>query len=278
MSLMPKLSATLLLSVSLFGASDSDVIAFLKRGIGSNPNISNLQIDINGKKTLSNVAGWQAFFVTIDGDVKQGGATRHISQNSTYFVNGDIVAPELINVKTGERYNETVSPDFSDSFYTKANRVSGESNAPYKIAIFSDPLCPFCRRYVPEALTYMAKYPKTFAVYYYHFPLAGLHPAAVALTKAAIAAEQNGVDDAAQKMYSVEINANESDEQKIVDAYNKVAGTKLSVADLRRSSVLKQFDFDQKVVQSMMVNGTPSVFFNGQKDPGKNKYKEVKVK
>jgi protein-disulfide isomerase len=259
-------------------ATDADVVSFLKKGIGNNPNISNLKVDVSGKKNLPAMSGWQAYFVTIEADVKQGGDTRHINQNGTYFVSGNILAPELVNLKTGERYNDSVAPDFDDAFYTKSNRISGEANATYKVAIFSDPLCPFCRRYVPEALSYMTKYPKTFAVYYYHLPLTSLHPAAVTLTKAAIAAEQNGMDDAVLKLYKVEVNANEKDEQKILNAFNKTFGTKIGSDDIRRSSVVKQFEFDQKVSQSMMVAGTPTVFFNGQKDPSKNKYKDVKLK
>lgn len=278
MSLMLKLSSTLLLSASLMAATDAEVIAFLKNGIGGNPNITNLQIDVNGKKNLPSMSGWQAYFMNIEADVKQGSDIRHINQNGTYFVNGNVIAPELINLKTGERYNDTVSPDFSNAFYTKINRISGEANAPQKVAIFSDPLCPFCRRYVPDTIAYMAKYPKTFAVYYYHYPLAGLHPAAVTLTKAAIAAEQNGVDNVVLGLYKVDINASEKNEQKILSAFNKTFGTKIDSDDIRRPSVLKQFEFDQNVAQSMMVSGTPTVFFNGQKDPSKTKYKDVKVK
>lgn len=278
MSLMLKLSSTLLLSASLMAATDAEVIAFLKNGIGSNPNITNLQIDVNGKKNIASMNGWQAYFMNIEADVKQGGDTRHINQNGTYFVNGNVIAPELINLKTGERYNDTVTPDFSNAFYTKSNRISGEANAPQKVAIFSDPLCPFCRRYVPEAISYMTKYPKTFAVYYYHFPLAGLHPAAVTLTKAAIAAEQSGKDNVILSLYKVDINASEKNEQKILSAFNKTFGTKIGSDDIRRPSVIKQFEFDQNVAQSMIVAGTPTVFFNGQKDPSKTKYKDVKVK
>lgn len=278
MLLMPKLSTILALSASLMAATDAEVVSFLKKGIGGNPNISNLRVEVNGKKNLPAMSGWQAYFMSIEADVKQGNDSRHINQNGTYFVNGNVIAPELINVKTGERYNDTVAPDFNNAFYTKNNLISGEANALHKVAIFSDPLCPFCRRYVPEALSYMAKYPKTFAVYYYHLPLAGLHPAAVTLTKAAIAAEQNGTNNTILSLYKVDINASERDEQKILNAFNKTFGTKIDKDDIRRSSVVKQFDFDQKVASSMMVAGTPTVFFNGQKDASKNKYKEIKVK
>jgi thiol-disulfide isomerase/thioredoxin len=278
MLLMPKLSATLLLCASLFGATDAEVITFLKKGIGSNPSITNLDVEISGKQTVTGMSGWQAYFVTIEADVKQGAENRHINQNATYFVNGDTIAPELVSIKTGERYNDIIAPEFNSAYYTKANLISGDANSAHKVAIFSDPLCPFCKRFAPEAISYMAKYPKSFAVYYYHLPLAQLHPAAVALTKAAIAADQNGIDNVALKMYQVDIDPNEKDEQKIVDAFNKTFKTKLSTSDLRRPSVIKQFEFDQKAVRAMMVNGTPTVFFDGDKDTKKTKYKDVKVK
>jgi len=278
MSLMPKLSAILLLSASLMAATDAEVVAFLKKGIGGNPNITNLQIDVNGKKALSDMKGWQAYFINIDADVKQGSDTRHITQNATYFVNGDIIAPELINVKTGGRLNDAISPDFNTAYYSKNNLISGDANSKYKVVIFSDPLCPFCRRYVPEALEYMTKYPSTFGIYYYHFPLTGLHPASETLTKAAIAVEQNGMEDAVMRLYKVDINANEKDDQKILDAFNRALKTKITIADIRRASVIKQFESDQKAAQAMMVGGTPTVFFNGQKDMTKMKYKEVKAK
>lgn len=278
MSLMLKLSTILLFCTSLMAATDAEVIAFLKTGIGNNPNVSNLEIEINTKKPVPSMTGWQAYFVTIEADIMQGSEKRRISQNGTYFVNGNVIAPELVNIKTNERYNDILTPDFSPAFYVKSNRISGDADATNKVAIFSDPLCPFCRRYVPEAVSYMAKYPKTFAVYYYHFPLPTLHPAAVTLTKAAIAAEQEGLKNAVLQLYKVDIDSDERDDQKILDAFNKTLGTRVSLADIRSASVVKQFEFDQKVARSMMVNGTPTVFFNGQKDPKKMKYKEIKVK
>lgn len=276
---MPKLSATtLLLCANVFAASDADVLGFLKKGIASNPNVSNVQLEINGKKAVPQMRDWQAYFVSIEADVKQGNDNRHINQNGTYFVSGDILATELVNLKTGARYNDTLAPDLSAQAYSKNNLISGTVKSKYKVAIFSDPLCPFCRRYVPEALSYMMKYPTVFGVYYYHFPLPSLHPAAITLTKAAIAAEQSGMKNVTMRLYTVEINANESDENKILDAFNKTFKSKLTLADIRRPSVGKQYESDQKMAQSAMVAGTPTVFFDGKKDPSKNKYKEIKVK
>ena len=53
----------------------------------------------------------------------------------------------------------------------------------------------------------------------------------------------------AQSTVNFDINASERDEQKILNAFNKTFGTKIDKDDIRRSSVLKQFEFDQKTEQ-----------------------------
>ena len=75
MSLMSKLSAILLLSVSLFGAGDADLINFLKQGIGKNPNIVSLDIKIVNKIPLDEPKGWEAYVVSLTGKAVLSKAT-----------------------------------------------------------------------------------------------------------------------------------------------------------------------------------------------------------
>ena len=283
MSLMSKLSA-ILLSVSLFAAAsyaqdanseEQRIIEFLKSNIGRNPTIVSLDISIINKIPLDEPKGWNAYIVAIDGKVKMGEDIRNVKQQKIYFASGDVLAQQLIDLKTGRPMNDAISPEFKPEFYAKANLIYGNADAKHKVAIFSDPLCPFCRQYVPEALSYMKRQPDTFAVYYYHFPLPSLHPAAVALTKAAIAAEHKGHKEVVMDLYRVNVDAREKDEQKIVDAFNKSLGTKITVADIHAEAVEKQYKRDQDIAMQMMVNGTPTVFFDGKKDSSKMKYKTV---
>ena len=278
MSWMRKLSTTLLLCANVMAASDAEVTGFLEKAIGANKTVSNVNVTIKGKKDLSTSDDWKAYFVNIEADVKQGNTNQRITQNGLYFVNGSMMTPELVNIKTGERYNETITPEFKSSYYDAHNLISGDRNSEHKVAIFSDPLCPYCRQYVPSAIQYMMKYPKQFALYYYHFPLSSIHPAAVTLVKAAIVADQQGIKDVYSKFYTVQVNANEKDDQKILDAFNKVFGTKIDLDDLKKPAVLKALQADQEVAESMIVGGTPTVFFDGQKDATRTKYKSVKVK
>lgn len=278
MSLMSKLSAAILLSsLSLFGATNAEVTGFLQKQIGGNKNVSNLKITVSSRAPVKEMKGWDSVIINLTARVKQGKQERGIEQQMIYFVHGDFITKELNNVKTGRALSTTVSPKFKSEFYTKENLVYGNANAKHKVAIFSDPLCPFCRKFVPESINYMKKYPNDFAVYYYHFPLPALHPAAVALTKAAIAAEHKGLNKVVD-MYKVEIDARESDEKKIVAAFNKTVGTSLTVADIHTQAVEEQFRHDKSVASKVMVQGTPTMFFDGVKDASKNKYKQVKVK
>ncbi len=279
MSLMSKLSAAILLSsLSLFGATNAEVISFLEKQIGGNKNVSNLKITVNSRAAVKDLKGWDSLIINLNARVKQGKQERDIEQQMIYFVQGDFITKEINSIKTGRPLSSTISPKFKAEFYTKANLAYGNANAKHKVAIFSDPLCPFCRKYVPEAINYMKKYPNDFAVYYYHFPLPSLHPAAVALTKAAIAAEQKGLHGKILDMYKVEINARETDEKKIVAAFNKTVGTSITVADIHTPAVEKQFNSDKKTALNVMVQGTPTIFFDGVKDASKNKFREVKVK
>ena len=279
MSLMSKLSATILLSsLSLFGATNAEISSFIQKQIGGNKSVSNLHVSVTNRAPVKELKGWDSVIVNLKAHVKQGKQERDIEQQMIYFVHGDFITKEFNNVKTNASLSSSVTPAFENSFYTKENLVFGHANAKHKVAIFSDPLCPFCRRFVPEAINYMKKYPNDFAIYYYHFPLPALHPAAVTLTKAAIAAEQKGMKGKILDLYAVDINPRETDEKKILTAFNQKVGSFISVKDIHSPAVEKQFKHDKTIASKVMVQGTPTIFFDGKKDASKKRYKEVNVK
>lgn len=279
MSLMSKLSATMLISASLFAATNSEVETFLKNRLSKNPAITSLDVKVIERSPIKELKGWDSFIVSLKAEVKQGDKARQIAQRAIYFANDSVITSELTVLKTGVNLSDSTTPKFKEAYYKKENLVFGNANAEHKVAIFSDPLCPFCRNYVPGALDYMKKYPKTFAVYYYHLPLERLHPAAPTLTRAAIAAELQGKKEVLFSLYKVPTSiTRESNEQKILDAFNKAANTKLKISDLHTSEVDAQVKSDSDLVTKLMVSGTPTVFFDGEKDSGKQRYKEVGVK
>lgn len=277
MSLMPKLLITILALGNLIYATDAQVISFLQKGIGSNPNIISLDISVIEKIKLSKPEGWEAYVIQLNGEAKMGEKTKPISQRSIYFVGDGTITAELYDLATGQKLNSKISPQFKEKYYDSEHLLYGNSDAKHKVVIFSDPLCPFCRTFVPDAVSYMKQYPKTFAVYYYHFPLRSLHPAAVPLVRAAYAAEAQGEKDVVMGLYKVAVDGREPNQQKILDAFNKMNNTKITIQEIMTTKINLQIQHDMDVAQEHLVNGTPTVFFDGEKDATKIKYKTVKV-
>lgn len=268
------LSAILLSSFLYADKSAEKIEDFLQETIGENPNLDNVNIDVVDTIKVEQMDGWNAYIVNIDAIIKKD--KRKIKQKMIWFSDGTIITKDLTLMSSNESLTDLVKPSFKDSDYKKENLIYGDSNAKHKVAIFSDPLCPYCRTFVPKAINFMKKHPKKFAIYYYHFPLPSIHPAAVDLVKAATAAELKGHKDVVLNLYKVKVDAREKDVNKILTAFNKTMKTDIKPSDLKSVEVLKHFNNDLKTASNLMVNGTPTMFFDGKIDKTKKKYETVK--
>lgn len=278
MLLMSKLLMTTLLLSSTLLASNADdkLVKFLKKSFKVNPNIVSLNVDVVEKSPVQKMKGWEAYIIDVKAIVKQKSKEREVKQKMIWFSNGDIITQDFIDINTGKSLKETVAPTLKESHYKKGNLIYGNADAKHKLAIFSDPLCPFCRTFVPKVIEYVKDKPETFALYYYHFPLPSLHPAAVELSKAAIVAQLEGREDVVSKLYTVKVNAGERDVKKILKAFNKTMGTNVTPEDIKKPEVLKIYKEDLEVAGDVMVEGTPTIFFDGKVDKTKQKYTKVK--
>ncbi len=277
MSLMLKLLTTTLLLSSLLPASSSDrtIEKFLEEKFKANPNIVSLKVKIKDKIAVEKLKGWDAYIVNMNATVKAKPKNRTINQKMIWFSNGDILTQDFIDIASGNSLKDLIAPKFKDEYYKKENLIYGNANAKHKVVIFSDPLCPFCRDFVPKAINEMKKQTDKFAIYYFHLPLASLHPAAVELSKAAIAAELKGHKDVVLNLYKVKVDSKERDVKKILKAFNKVIKADIKPSDLQSSAVMKHYDYDQKMADKLMVQGTPTMYFDGKVDKSKKKYKKV---
>jgi len=277
MSLTLKLlSTTLLLSSFLYANAQSDKVEdFLDDKFTENPRLKAVDVRVSDVIPLKKLKGWNAYILDVQASLKAQ-PKKVIKQRMIWFSNGQIITRDLTDMQSGESLTTLVKPPFKEEFYTKENLLFGNPNAKHKIAIFSDPLCPFCRSFVPGALKYMKKYPQKFAVYYYHFPLERLHPASVTLVKAAVAAELQGNKDVVEKLYNVRINSREKNAKKILKAFNAAEGTSITLKDLKNPAVKKQLDHDLDTANAVMVAGTPTMYLDSKVDRTKKKYLKVK--
>ncbi len=252
---------------------DQKIKEFLTESFKSNPNIVSLEIKIVDKVAVENMKNWNAYIVSLDATVKP--KNREVKQTMIWFSNGEVITQDLIEMKTGESLKDSVSPELKPKHYKKENLIYGNVNAKYKVAIFSDPLCPFCKEFAPKAINFMKKDANKFAVYYYHFPLPSIHPASVTLVKAAIVAELQGYKNAVLDLYKVEVDPREQDINKILTAFNEVFKTDIKKSDIESAAVVKQYSSDQEVANEVMVHGTPTIFFNGKLDKSKRLYEKA---
>ncbi len=278
MSLMLKLLAITVLSSSLLfsSATNAEIEEFLKEQFSGNKGLSSIDVKVVEVMKLDRLKGWDAFIVSIEANMKQQNKSKKVKQRMVWFSNGDAVTRDLIDLQTGESFVDLVKPEIKPEYYKKENLIYGNVNAKHKVAIFSDPLCPFCRSFVPKAINKMKSRPDTFAVYYYHFPLERIHPAAVTLVQAAAAAELKGVKDVVLNLYKVEVDAREKNAKKILDAFNKTMKTNIKLSDLSTKEVLKHLNSDMDIAENLMVNGTPTLYFDGKIDKTKRKHEKVK--
>ena len=279
MSLMLKLLATALLLSSALAAYTNELVEdFLEESFSNNPALVSVEVNVVEKIKIENMKGWDAVIVSVDAVVKTKDKTktREVKQKMIWFTDGNVITKELTDMKSGESLRDSVNPEFKPFHYKKENLIYGNANAKHKVAIFSDPLCPFCSTFVPKAINYMKKYPNKFAIYYYHFPLPSIHPAAVELSQAAIAAEIKGRKNVVLDMYKVEINPKERDVKKILAAFNKTMKTDITPSDISTLAVINHFKSDLAVADDVMVQGTPTIFFDGKIDKTKRKYEKVK--
>ena len=279
MSLMLRLLSLLVLSTSIsYAVSNSEILKFNKINMQKFPNMKLVKQKVRKSFELDDYDDWEVFVIDVSVKVKTKTGDQDRAGQVILYAKDDVVLQgSLFDLHTGKQANvlERIVPEFQKSFYKKANLLYGNANAKHKIAIFSDPLCPFCIGYVPKVIKYVKKHPKTFALYYYHLPLS-MHPAAKGIAKCMTAAMRKGEKNIVERTYSAKFEVQETNEKKILNAYNKALGLKLKMSDMTGRHVLNHVAIDKNVADKMLVHGTPTVFFDGKLDESKTKYTTVK--
>ncbi len=262
------------LAVSLFADTDADVINFEKKRIAQNPNVEVKSITVGMKKELS-LNGWTGYILDVQAKV-QG---KDINVKDILFSDGKYVSLELMDLKSGKSLKDEVTPPLSEKYYDEKKLIAGNAKAKDKLVIFSDPLCPFCIDFVPDVIKYVKKHSDSIALYYYHFPLLRLHEAAGPLSKIMEVAKAKGMEDVELKVYETDwepyFNVKTTDEKKILEGFNKVFKTKITLEEINTKEVATSIMKDIEMGDTVMVQGTPTIFVNGVKDNSKTKYETL---
>lgn len=231
-----------------------------------------INIEIIKRIELEKMYMWYAYIVDITSYT-----SNHLSvkKREVYFSDGRMVIKNLLNPETGRPYCETIFT-LPQEYYIKRNLLYGHVEAKHKVVIFSDPMCPTCRKLVPPALKYMKKYPNKYALYYYHLPVVSVHPASVILAKANLVARKQGFENIALNLYTLDISPLEKDENIILTVFNKRFGTKITPKDIHTKEIENMYKEDIALEKALKIRFTPTFYIDGKIDYSKELYKTLK--
>lgn len=255
---------------------DKKVLEFEKSRFSKNERVNIKDISINMKKEMP-IGGWYGYVIDLDADF----AGKIVKAKDIIFSNGELVSPELYDINTGEALKDLISPKLTANYYDEKKLIAGDPKAKNKIVVFSDPLCPFCMDYLPDIISYVKKHEKLISLYYYHFPLLRIHPASNTLTRLMLMAKQKGIKDVELKVYTTDwdkyFSSKDTDAIKILKAFNSEFKTNFAPEDLENKKLVEELSKDMRMGEEVLVQGTPTVFVNGEKDKTKLKYEELGI-
>jgi protein-disulfide isomerase len=270
---MWKLSTSLIAATLIAQAAEFDLEKFVRNTLVQNPRIKVEKVTPVAEQPLEGRPDWKAYMFTMDLSI--GKKQQQVPEMVFVNTRDNLAAMSLIDMKTGRDLRETVKPDMPENFYDKKHLVAGNPDAPNKVVVFSDPQCPFCIDYVPGLLKEVRAHPDKVALYYYHMPLLRLHPVSDTLTKVMEHLQRQGKADEAMKIYQLKIAPRLKDEKKILTEGQKQLGITVTPEEINKPEIKAAVQEDMKRAASMMVRGTPTVYYNGKYDPSRSAYKKA---
>jgi hypothetical protein len=106
-----------------------------------------------------------------------------------------------------------------------------------------------------------------------------MHPTAKTLSKASMIATKMGIKDVDYKVYTTNFgnfyNAyEEKDDQKALNHFNKVFKTNITMAQINDDELNKELKHNMDMSDEAFVNGTPTIFLDGEVDKSRTKYEK----
>lgn len=263
-----------LLSVSALQADDKALVEFIKKSVRQGKNVVLKDVAIHSTKKPKELGGWEVVIVKLDFEINDETQTKY----EMVFRHGDMVTFDILDIKSKRSIKGDYSPPVDMRFYRSDRIIAGDSSgkAKHKIIIFSDPLCPFCLDVVPDIIAFTKAHPKDVTLYFYHFPIATIHPSSPTIIKAAVALELKGEKNVVERLYQNEFDYKVTDTAEVLKNFNKHFNSSLTPSDIESPKVLHHIKKDTELASHLMIRGTPSVFIDGEKDNASKLFEKLK--
>jgi protein-disulfide isomerase len=150
---------------------------------------------------------------------------------------------------------------------TLGSPAMGPATAPITLVEFSDFQCPYCSKAVAQINATLKAYPNDVRLIFKQYPLVELHPAAAISAAASLAAHAQGKF---WPMHDVMFANRPKLSRESILAWAKEIGLDMKrfTADLDSDAIKKAVARDRANGDKAGVEGTPTVFLNGQRYNG----------
>lgn len=150
-----------------------------------------------------------------------------------------------------------------------SNHVYGEGKSGVVLVEYGDFQCPACGQYFPVIKSLKEKYKEDITFQFRHFPLASIHPNAMAAHRAAEAAGKQGKFwEMHDKLYEQQQSWSTSSSAKtIFDTYASGLGLNMSQyqTDFASTETNAIINADMSAGQALGANSTPTFVLDGKK-------------
>jgi len=268
------LMSTVVATVALSANAQPDnktLVKYIKKAVVKNPQVKVKGLTVIESKTHKDLPGWTILLTNMDLEYQK----KDIHAPETMFIKDGVITGHLVNLKTGNDYRDEIKPTVPTTMYDDAHLLFGNKDAAHKVLVFSDPMCPFCRETVPAIFKAAKENPSKIALYYYHLPLLRIHPVSDILTRVMHVAQEEGKTDVIEKIYAIKIKPQETDMTKILAAVKSQAGYSVSAQKVDAKAVKDALKADTDAAGRMMVQGTPTVYIDGEWDKMRDGYKKL---
>ncbi|MFL6600747.1 MAG: DsbA family protein [Steroidobacteraceae bacterium] len=149
----------------------------------------------------------------------------------------------------------------------------GPQDAPIKLVVFSDYLCPYCRALSHTLDELLERYPKDVRVIYRHFPI---HPQADRLAQAAQCAQEQGQFAAFHRALFERSSISLEELRPLAEQVGLDRAAFSSCLDSDRFRARVEQDLGEGT--RLVINGTPTVFLNGERLEGNQSLEALSVR
>ena len=190
-----------------------------------------------------------------------------------------LVAVSLIAASGSDEEPVSAAADTGSVLAEDSRLLSESDDGKVEIVEFLDFECEACLAFYPTLERIREEYGDQITIAIRYFPIPSHRNAQIAAQTVEAAAQQGALEDMYMRMYETQTEWGESQDSKeaLFVSFARDLGLDMErfERDLKSAETIERVQSDQEAGVSLGVQGTPTVFFNGEMLPGMPTYEDL---